>query len=123
MDQIRELATSPGTPPRESTDTSALDLPTFTQADSAGVGPMQGIEFLRDVPLLVTVELGRARLLVKDVLALRNGSVVELDRQAGAPVDILVNGILIATGEVVVVDERFGVRINEVVSSAQIPAA
>ncbi len=121
MDQIEELATSPGTAARESAGASAFDLPTFTPPASAG--PSQGIEFLRDVPLRVTVELGRTRLLVKDVLALRNGSVVELDRQAGAPVDVLVNGILIARGEVVVVDERFGVRINEVVSSAHFPAA
>jgi flagellar motor switch protein FliN/FliY len=107
---------------RESMGADTFDLPSLAQPGNPGVGSTQSIEFLRDVPLRVTVELGRTRLLIKDVLALRNGSVVELDRQAGAPVDVLVNGILIARGEVVVVDERFGVRINEVVPSAQISA-
>ncbi len=121
MDQIEERAMGSSEPPHENANTTAFDLPTFTPP--ASQGPVQGIEFLKDVPLRVTVELGRTRLLIKDVLALRNGSVVELDRQAGAPVDVLVNGILIARGEVVIVDERFGVRINEVVSSAQFPTA
>jgi len=79
---------------------------------------VRSIDVLRDVPLRVTVELGRTRLYIRDVLALRPGSVVELDRPAGAAVDILANGILIARGEVVVVDERYGVRISEVVSTA-----
>ncbi len=82
----------------------------------AGEGAIvTSIDLLRDVPLRVTVELGRARLFVRDVLALRNGSVIELDRPAGGAVDLLVNGVLIARGEVVIVDERFGVRISEVV--------
>ena len=84
---------------------------------SAEGSSMASIDLLRDVPLRVTVELGRTRLLVRDVLALRNGSVIELDRPAGGAVDLLVNGVLIARGEVVVVDERFGVRISEVVGS------
>ena len=62
----------------------------------------------------VTVELGRAKLSVAEILSLTIGSVIELDRLAGSPVDVLVNGTLIARGEVVVIDEEFGVRVSEV---------
>jgi flagellar motor switch protein FliN/FliY len=75
------------------------------------------IEMLMDVSMLVTVELGRTRMTLRQVLDLQNGSVVELDRLAGDPVDIYVNERLIARGEVVVVDDKFGVRINELVGS------
>ena len=72
------------------------------------------IDLLRDVMMGVSVELGRTRMSVQDILGLTPGSIVELDRAAGAPVDVLVNGKLIAHGEVVVVDEEFAVRISEV---------
>jgi len=74
------------------------------------------IGLIMDVPLQVTVELGRTRKLIRDILELSPGSVVELDKLAGEPVDILVNGKLIAKGEVVVIDENFGVRITDIVS-------
>lgn len=74
------------------------------------------LDLLADVPLEVTVELGRVRLTVHDLLALQPGSVVELDRVAGAPVDVLVNGSRIARGEVVVIDEELGVRLTEILS-------
>ncbi|MDD4601085.1 hypothetical protein SDC9_08883 [bioreactor metagenome] len=74
------------------------------------------IGLLLDVPLQVTVELGRTKKLIRDILELSPGSVVELDKLAGEPVDILVNGKLIAKGEVVVIDENFGVRISEIIS-------
>ena len=82
-------------------------------------GSAQGgtnLELLLDVSLRVSVELGRTDLAIKDVLALGPGSVVELDKLAGEPVDILVNDRLIAKGEVVVVDENFGVRVTDIVS-------
>jgi flagellar motor switch protein FliN/FliY len=63
----------------------------------------------------VTAELGRTRMTVRELLALTPGSVVELDRMAGSPVDVLVNGTLVARGEVVVIDEEFGVRISEII--------
>jgi len=74
------------------------------------------IDLIMDVPLQVTVELGRTRKLIRDILELAPGSVVELDKLAGEPVDILVNGKLIAKGEVVVIDENFGVRITDIIS-------
>ncbi len=74
------------------------------------------LDLLLDVGLRVSVELGRADLTIKDVLALGPGSVIELDKLAGEPVDIYVNDRLIAKGEVVVVDENFGVRVTDIVS-------
>jgi flagellar motor switch protein FliN/FliY len=65
----------------------------------------------------VTAELGRTRMTVRDLLSLTPGSVVELDRAAGSPVDVLVNGTLIARGEVVVIDEEFGIRISEIIGT------
>lgn len=75
------------------------------------------IDLLLDVPLQVTVELGRTQLSVREVLGLGTGSVVELEKLAGEPVDLLINGRLIARGEVVVIDESFGVRVTEIVRS------
>lgn len=80
-----------------------------------------GLDLLMDVPLSVTVELGKARCYVRDILNLTVGSVIELEKLAGDPVDVLVNGKLIAKGEVVVLDENFGVRIQEIVSGTAKP--
>jgi len=78
-----------------------------------------GIDMLRDVEMEVTCELGRTKMTVRELLALAPGDVVELDRLAGAPADLLVNGTLLARGEVVVVDEAFGLRITEIVTKDQ----
>jgi flagellar motor switch protein FliN/FliY len=69
-----------------------------------------------DVPLQITVELGKSRRTIREILALGPGSVVELDKLAGEPVDLLVNGKLLAKGEVVVIDENFGIRITDIIS-------
>ncbi len=78
-------------------------------------GPARPLSLLNDVNMQVTAELGRRRLKVRDIVALQPGSVVELDRAAGSPVDVLVNGALVWHGEVVVVDEEFGIRVSEIV--------
>ena len=75
------------------------------------------ISLLMDVSINVTVELGRARLSIREILELGAGSIIELQKSAGEPVDLLVNGKLIARGEVVVIDECFGVRITDIVNS------
>ena len=75
-----------------------------------------GLELLHDVEMEVTAELGRTRMTVRDLLSLAPGAVIELDRLAGGPADLLVNGRLIARGEVVVIDENFGIRITEIVA-------
>ena len=76
------------------------------------------ISLILDVPMTLTVELGRTTQLVQDILGLGEGSIIELDKLAGEPVDLLVNGKLIAKGEVVVIDENFGVRVTDIVSPA-----
>lgn len=73
---------------------------------------------LLDIPLQVTVELGRTKRSVQDILNLSSGSIIELDKLAGEPVDILVNNKLIAKGEVVVIDENFGVRVTDIISQS-----
>jgi flagellar motor switch protein FliN/FliY len=85
--------------------------------------PVRGTDLRRlsDVPVDVTVEMGRARMTVGEALELRQGSIVALDRMAGEPVDLLVNGTTIARGEVVVIDEQFGLRITAVLGDG--PAA
>jgi flagellar motor switch protein FliN/FliY len=87
-------------------------------AGAVVVTPPRGIEMLHGVDMEVTVELGRTRMTVRDLLALAPGTVLELDRAAGSPADLLVNGRLIARGEVVVLDEDFGLRVTEIVDEA-----
>jgi flagellar motor switch protein FliN len=90
-------------------------MPLIASAPNEG----SSIDLLLDVMLKVNVELGRSTMSIKDILALGPGSVVELDRLAGEPVDVFLNGTLIARGEVVVVDEKFGVRVTEIVTPAK----
>jgi flagellar motor switch protein FliN len=80
---------------------------------------MQKLNFILDIPLQLTVELGRTNLLVKEVLKLNQGSVVELSKLAGDPLDIYVNSKLVARGEAVVVNEKFGVRLVDIVSPTE----
>ena len=80
------------------------------------VPQMKNLEFIMDIPLQLTVELGRTKLLVKDVLQLNQGSVVELTKLAGEPLDVFVNSKLVARGEAVVVNDKFGIRLLDIVS-------
>jgi len=99
-----------------------VDLPSF-DAPSAEVrgGPdgATGMGRVRDIPLEVTVELGRTRLLIRDILDLSPGSIIELDKIAGEPVDLFANGLLMARGEVIVIDDNFGVRVTEIITAAE----
>lgn len=79
----------------------------------------RNLDFLLDIPLEVTVELGRTKLIINDMLQLTQGSVVELSKNAGETVDIYVNNKLLGKGEVIVVNDRFGVRITEIISQAE----
>jgi len=93
--------------------TGPVDLPDFGRGGDAGAAP-SAIGLLSDVALQVRIELGRTQMLVEDVLKLNADSVVELDKAAGDPVDIFVNGRRIARGEVLVVNESFCVRVSEI---------
>lgn len=85
----------------------------------ATLGDGKDIGFLLDVPLQVTVEIGRSKILVKNLLQMAEGYVVELDKLAGEPLDLYVNSRLIARGEVVLVNEKLGLRLTDVVSPAE----
>jgi flagellar motor switch protein FliN/FliY len=90
----------------------------FEPAGNVPDGVSRSMDLIMDIPLDVSVELGRVQMLIKDVLELATGSIVELERVAGEPVDLLVNGQLIAKGEVVVIEDNFGIRITEIISPA-----
>ncbi len=79
-------------------------------------GMQRDLDFLLDIPVEVSVELGRVRMAIRDLLQLGQGSILELDKPAGEPLEILVNNRLVARGEVVVINERFGIRLTEVIS-------
>lgn len=82
-------------------------------------GSMRDLEMIMDIPVKLTVELGRTRITIKQLLELAQGSVVELEGLAGEPMDILINGYLIAQGEVVVVDDKYGIRITEIITPSE----
>lgn len=82
-------------------------------------GQIANMDMILDIPLTVSVEIGRTRMMVKDLLQLGQGAVVELEKLAGEPMEILVNGRLIARGEAVVVNEKFGVKLTDIVSPAE----
>ncbi|OAT31550.1 flagellar motor switch protein [Buttiauxella brennerae ATCC 51605] len=82
-------------------------------------GAMQDIDLIMDIPVKLTVELGRTRMTIKELLRLSQGSVVALDGLAGEPLDILINGYLIAQGEVVVVADKYGVRITDIITPSE----
>jgi len=87
-------------------------------AESGG-GESRNLDLLLDIPLEISVEIGRTRLPLRELLQLTSGSVVELDRLVGVPLDVFVNGRLIAHGEAVMVNEKFGVRLSDVVSPSE----
>src|ERR1700712_3948135 len=100
--------------PGGGTDVGNFALPSFSKA--LGGQSSGAIDLLKDVDLNVKIELGRTKMLIEDVLKLGEGSVVELDKLAGDPVDVFVNDQLVARGEVLVLNDNFCVRINEIVA-------
>src|SRR5690606_37387501 len=86
-------------------------------SQSNGIG--SDIDLIMDVPVQLTVELGRTRMTIKNLLQLGQGSVVELDNLAGEPMDIYVNGYLIAQGEVVVVEDHYGIRLTDIITPSE----
>ena len=110
-EQARADAAAPSAPARAAfQDFSSTDLKTGAHND---------IEFILDIPVQLTVELGRTKIAIKNLLQLAQGSVVELDGLAGEPMDVLVNGCLIAQGEVVVVNDKFGIRLTDIISPSE----
>ncbi len=105
----------------EQTATTAPATEIFQEMSGSnpGNGIAKDIDFILDIPVLMTVELGRTKIAIKNLLQLAQGSVVELDGMAGEPMDVLVNGCLIAQGEVVVVNDKFGVRLTDIITPAE----
>jgi flagellar motor switch protein FliN/FliY len=97
---------------------SAASFTNFTPTNNAA-GAGNDLNMILDIPVQLTVELGRTRIPIKHILQLAQGSVVELDALAGEPMDVLVNGYLIAQGEVVVVNDKFGIRLTDIVTPSE----
>ena len=108
--------------PASSAALGMVDLPSFDSPAAEALHEQDGASGMgrvRDIPLEVTVELGRTRLLIRDILDLSAGSIIELDKIAGEPVDLFANGMLVARGEVIVIDDNFGVRVTEIITAAE----
>ena len=105
----------------ESTSFAEKDTAEFPdlQQDASAKSIIRDLDFLLDIPLEVTVELGRTTMLINDLLQLGQGSVIELNKLAGEPLEILVNQRLVARGEAVVINEKFGVRITDIISPTE----
>jgi flagellar motor switch protein FliN len=88
-------------------------------AGSVASGTQNDIDMILDIPVQLTVELGRTKIPIKHILQLAQGSVIELDGLAGEPMDVLVNGYLIAQGEVVVVNDKFGIRLTDIITPSE----
>jgi len=99
----------------------AVTAASFANFGSGGgaVAPGNDINMILDIPVQLTVEMGRTRIPIKNILQLAQGSVVELETLAGEPMDVLVNGYLIAQGEVVVVNDKFGIRLTDIVTPSE----
>jgi len=106
---------NPLNPPPVSPEKGAAQFPSLEQ-DATRKAAVRDMEFLLDIPLEISVELGRTTMIINELLQLGQGSVVELNKLAGEPLEILVNNRLIARGEAVVINEKFGVRITDIVS-------
>jgi len=109
----------------ESTDDAwaeAMEAQSGAAASGAGGGhggKDVNLDVVLDIPVNISMEIGRTKISIRNLLQLNQGSVVELDRLAGEPMDVLVNGTLIARGEVVVVNEKFGIRLTDIISPAE----
>ena len=111
----------------EQDDEETSQAPEADDAETAEFAPLSAeatdgevnMEAILDVPVVISMEIGRTQISIRNLLQLNQGSVVELDRLAGEPMDVLVNGTLIAQGEVVVVNEKFGIRLTDVISPSE----
>nr|WP_231890297.1 flagellar motor switch protein FliN [Methylomonas methanica] len=101
---------------------AAAEFPEFSEQKSKNSGPSSDevkLDVILDVPVTVSLEIGRTKINIRNLLQLNQGSVVELDRFAGEPMDVLVNGTLVAHGEVVVVNDKFGIRLTDIISPSE----
>ena len=123
-EEMPEQAVSETTEPADGSQDSVEDYQPATFSDTGGAAGAAGsagnnLDVILDIPVMLSMEIGRTSITIQELLQLARGSVVELDRMAGEPLDVLVNGTLVARGEVVVVNDKFGVRLSDVISPAE----
>lgn len=118
---MAEQAAASGTTVSDNTISDDKETPVFEQfsKDGALTNARNDIDMILDIPVQLTVELGRTKIAIKNLMQLAQGSVVELDGLAGEPMDVLVNGCLIAQGEVVVVNDKFGIRLTDIITPSE----
>ena len=100
-------------------DVEVAELDEFTDSGGINSDEQKKLDTILDIPVTISMEVGRSLISIRNLLQLNQGSVVELDRVAGEPLDVLVNGTLIAHGEVVVVNDKFGIRLTDVISQVE----
>jgi flagellar motor switch protein FliN/FliY len=105
----------------EGTEAQVTELEELSESGSADISSEEKrkLDTILDIPVTISMEVGRSKINIRNLLQLNQGSVVELDRVAGEPLDVLVNGTLIAHGEVVVVNDKFGIRLTDVISQME----
>ncbi len=116
VDADEILASTDASTPAQDVQTAPLDA---LEDDSAPIGDEVNLDVILDIPVTIAMEIGRTTISIRNLLQLNQGSVVELDRLAGEPMDVLVNGTLVAHGEVVVVNDKFGIRLTDVISASE----
>lgn len=119
MEQVKEIDTNENTDAETSIQSVQFSQLNSIATDGIKDESKRNLDLILDISVPVSVELGRTNMLVKDILALSQGSIVELDKIAGTPVDLFVRGKLLAQGEVVVVDENFGLKITNICGSEE----
>jgi len=119
MDDWASAMEEAGTPMESAVDkTENVPLENL-QSSSSSSGEDLNLDVILDIPVTIAMEIGNTKINIRNLLQLNQGSVVELDRMAGEPLDVVVNGTLIAHGEVVVVNEKFGIRLTDIISPAE----
>jgi flagellar motor switch protein FliN/FliY len=103
----------------DANEAEAVDLDELSESKSITADQETKLDTILDIPVTISMEVGRTNISIRNLLQLNQGSVVELDRVAGEPLDVLVNGTLIAHGEVVVINDKFGIRLTDVISQVE----
>lgn len=115
---LEEQATAENSSSNSEKNYESAEFDSLTDEDVSTLGE-RSLDMILDIPVTMSVEIGRTKITISNLLKLNQGSVVELDRLAGEPMDVMVNGTLIAHGEVVVVNEKFGIRLTDVVTPSE----
>lgn len=120
MDEWAAAMEEAGTPMDDaSAQAESVPLDSLQSSASSSGGDDVNLDVILDIPVTIAMEIGNTKINIRNLLQLNQGSVVELDRMAGEPLDVMVNGTLIAHGEVVVVNEKFGIRLTDIISPAE----